>query len=270
MHLSIIVPCFNEDQTILPLLHELYSVDFGLEFECIIVDDGSTVPTFSIIKPFLDKHPNCRLYQHPRNLGKGCAIRTGFKHAKGDYILIQDADMEYSPSDIPKLLAPVRKFGVKVVYGSRFLDGNRDYNKAHLSANIFLTKFTNWILKTRLTDMETGYKLISREVFSKFSLKGQSFEIEPEMTLQIVSNGYNIIEVPISYNHRIKGQAKINPTDGIEALLFLIVNKYFKNCMVAQALYRIYKFRIKTPLAKLIRRFLYPILYKDVKKNRVL
>ena len=268
MLLSIIIPCYNEDQTILPLLHDLYSVSLGIDFEVIIVDDGSEHPTEGIVSTFLRSHPNCRLYRHRRNRGKGSAIRTGIKNANGDYILIQDADMEYSPSDIPSLLGPVLKYGVPIVYGSRFMNGNKNYNRLHLFANRILTIFTNLLLKTRLTDIETGYKLLSKDVLSRFRICGESFELEPEITLKSVLAGYRIVEVPIRYNHRVKGKAKINPTDGIEAMLYLLINRFFKESEVMQGLYRAFKFGMKDPLARLIRKALYRFIYKGSMKER--
>lgn len=268
MLLSIIIPCYNEDHTILPLLKEIYSLSLGVDFELVIVDDGSENPTASIISEILKTHSNCRLYRHPKNLGKGNAIRTGLKHARGDYILIQDADMEYNPSDIPKLLSPVFKHGAKLVYGSRFKNGHKNYNRTHLIANKILTFVTNILLKTRLTDMETGYKLISRDVLSKIRIEGESFEIEPEITLKSVMNGFKIVEVPISYHHRVKGKAKINPTDGIEAILYLVINRFFSKSEVLRSLYRAYKFRMKETLARLIRTFFYRLIYKGSMKFR--
>ncbi len=268
MLLSIIIPCYNEDQTILPLLKAIYSLSLVVDFELIIVDDGSERPTGSIISEILKTHSNCRLYRHRKNRGKGNAIRTGLKYARGDYVLIQDADMEYDPSDIPKLLSPVLKFGAKLVYGSRFRNGNKEYNRSHLLANKILTLVTNILLKTRLTDMETGYKLISRDILSKIRIEGQSFEIEPEITLKAVMSGFKIVEVPITYHHRVKGKAKINPTDGIEAILYLIINRFFSKSVLLQAFYRAYKFRMKEPMARLIRMFLYRFMYRGSMKFR--
>ena len=268
MLLSIIIPCYNEDQTILPLLYEIYSISLAVDFEIIIIDDGSEHPTEEIISEFLKRHPNCKLYRHRHNRGKGSAIRTGIKKAMGDYILIQDADMEYSPLDIPSLLMPAIKFKAPIVYGSRFMNGNKNYNRVHLIANRVLTILTNLLLKTRLTDMETGYKLISKNVFLKFSISGESFEIEPEITLKSVLAGYKIVEVPIRYNHRIKGKAKINPTDGLEAMLYLIINRFFSKSTIMQGLYRAFKFGMKEPLTILMRKFFYRFMYKGSMKER--
>jgi len=116
--------------------------------------------------------------------------------------------------------------------------------------------------------METGYKLMSRDVISKIQFEGQNFEIEPEITLKSVMNGFQIVEVPISYHHRVKGKAKINPTDGIEAILYLVINRFFSKSEVLQSFYRVYKFRMKEPIAHLFRMFFYRLIYKGSEKFR--
>lgn len=250
MKLSIIIPCYNEEQTIRPLLASLFSVKFPVEREIIVVDDGS----HKNHKEFLDqeiKLNQIKFIRLPRNQGKGIAIRIGLKYATGDVFIIQDADFEYFPEDIPLLLQPILNKETKVVYGTRFAVKPEQMAKSHYKANQLLTNITNFIYKTNLTDMETGYKLFTKEVLDKISLTTREFEFEPEITAQIVMNGYLIKEIPIKYQYRMFGAAKINWLDGVEGLLILFKFRYLPNSKLFQLFYRIYKFHVKKIIFRL-------------------
>lgn len=259
MKLSIIIPCYNEEQTINPLLNSLFSVKFPIEREIIVVDDGS----HKNHKEFLDqeiKNNKIKFIRLPKNQGKGVAIRVGLKYASGDVFIIQDADFEYFPEDIPKLLQPILKNQTKVVYGTRFAQIPKDMAKSHYKANQMLSNITNFIYKTKLSDMETGYKLFTREVLDKIILTTREFEFEPEITAQIAINGYNIIEVPIKYHYRMFGAAKINWLDGVEGLLILLKYRFFPKSNLFHFIYSVYKFHMKRIIFRLTS-FIAKIIY---------
>lgn len=250
MKLSIIIPCYNEEQTIKPLLKSIFDIDFPIEREIIVVDDGSKRNHEEIIREEI-RSKKIKFIRLPKNQGKGVAIRIGLRNAEGDLFIIQDADFEYFPSDIPKLLAPVLNNSAKVVYGTRFKIKPELMAKSHYMANKFLTRLTNFIYKINLTDMETGYKLFTKDVLNKITLNTREFEFEPEITAKIVLSGFNIVEVPIKYQYRKFGAAKINWLDGLEGLLILIQLRFFPNSKLYQFIYNIYKFHAKKIIHKL-------------------
>ena len=250
MKLSIIIPCYNEEETIKPLLKSLFEVKFPIEREIIVVDDGSHKNQKEIIKEEIQSR-KVKFIRLPQNQGKGVAIRVGLRYATGDIFVIQDADFEYFPTDIPILLDPILKQEVKVVYGTRFSKKPEHMATSHYQANKLLTWITNFIYKTKLTDMETGYKLFTRDVLNKITLTTREFEFEPEITAKIVLNGYRIKEIPIKYHYRMFGAAKINWLDGLEGLLILIKLRFFPNSKLYQFFYEIYKFHIKKIVLRL-------------------
>ena len=250
MKLSIIIPCYNEEETIKPLLKSLFEINFPIEREIIVIDDGSRNNQKNIIKEEIASN-KIKFIRLPKNQGKGVAIRIGLRHATGDIFVIQDADFEYYPSDIPKLLDPILKRETHVVYGTRFSKRPEFMSPSHYKANKLLTGITNFIYKTEITDMETGYKLFTREILDKITLTTREFEFEPEITAKIVLNGYKIKEIPIKYHYRKFGAAKINWLDGIEGLLVLIKLRYFPNSKLYQFVYRIYKFHVKKIVLRL-------------------
>ena len=259
MKLSIIIPCYNEEQTINQLLNSLFSVNFPIEREIIVVDDGSHKNHKEFLNEEIESN-KIKFIRLPKNQGKGVAIRIGLRYASGDIFIIQDADFEYFPEDIPNLLQPILKNQTKVVYGTRFAEPPENMAKSHYKANRFLSNITNFIYNTRLTDMETGYKLFTKEVLDKLTLTTREFEFEPEFTAQVALNGFNIVEIPIKYQYRMFGSAKINWLDGIEGLLILVKYRFFSYSNLFQFLYRIYKFHVKKIIFKLTN-FIAKVIY---------
>lgn len=224
--LSIIIPAYNEEKTIIPILEELESLvlDFPLEKELVIIDDHSTDGTAELVNNFIDSSPNLATvyYRQEVNLGKGAALHKGIELAGGDYIIIQDADLEYDPQEYKHLLRPVLSGKADVVYGSRFMGGNphRILFFWHSIGNKFLTFLSNAFTNLNLTDMETCYKLFRADVLKSLELKEKRFGFEPEVTAKISRiPGIRIYEVGISYYGRTYAEGKkINWKDGLRAL----------------------------------------------------
>jgi len=216
MKLSIIMPVYNEEKTLAVVLKKVFAVKFeNVTKEIIIVDDGSKDLTSDIISEFKQKNPNFSYIKHKTNQGKGAAVRTGIKHATGDYIVIQDADLEYDPEDIKKLLEPIKKGKAKVVYGTRLNrlpNFNRDERTpqffSHYLGNKFLSLVTSLLYFNWVTDMESCYKLFPKEAIQGVQLNARGFELEPEITAKILKRGYKILEVPISTNPRGHNEGK--------------------------------------------------------------
>ncbi len=225
MNLSVIIPVYNEVDSIEEILRRVRAT--GLPDEIIVVDDGSTDGTREILSG-LDGKDGVRVLLHEENQGKGAAVRTGLAAARGDVLLIQDADLEYDPRDYPTLLRPIEEGLADVVYGSRFLGGPRRATMFwHMVANKLLTFLTNLLYDTILSDMETGYKVFRREVIEGMTLHAKRFDFEPEFTAKVLKRNYRIFEVPISFNPRDYSQGKkIKLRDAFEAVWTLLKYRF--------------------------------------------
>ncbi len=227
---NIIVPVYNEEKTlektiekILALEKEEYIIQNNIIIKITIVDDFSEDSSVKIAKKLCSKNNNIKLFCHNKNKGKGAALKTGFKNAKGDFIAIQDADEEYNPLDYIKLLKLMLENNLDVCYGSRYLNLKSSYKfqQFHTFINKFLTFLTNIFTNLNLTDMETCYKLFKAEVINKIApyLKENRFGFEPEITIYIAKENFKIQECPIEYNPRgYKEGKKIKPKDGLRAI----------------------------------------------------
>jgi glycosyltransferase involved in cell wall biosynthesis len=200
----------------------------NIKREIIVVDDGSTDESGELIKKESDRDPNTlKTFVNFINLGKGAAVRIGLKIAHGDYYIIQDADAELDPNEYSSLLAPIIAGKTHVVYGSRFAQKNQ-ITLLNRSANWFLTQLTNMLFGSKLTDMETAYKVFDRKVKESLNLRSVGFEFEPEITAQILMRGFTILEIPITYIPRKKIEGKkIGVWDGIFSILTLLRYRYF-------------------------------------------
>ena len=216
--LSVVIPCYNEVDTVEALLQRVREV--ALQLEVIVVDDGSTDGTRDLLPSLEEKGLIDQLVFHEHNAGKGTALRTGFKRATGDVVVVQDADLEYDPHELPYLLAPILSGKADAVYGSRFLGGpHRVLFFWHSVGNRFLTLLSNMMTDVNLTDMETCYKMVRRELLQSLPLSAKRFGIEPELTARLAQAGARIYELPISYHGRSYAEGKkIGWKDGVSAL----------------------------------------------------
>ena len=225
MKVSIIIPVYNEEQTISTIVERVLAVDLGgIDSEVIIADDGSSdgTPAAMSASKWIDD-PRVRIYANRINVGKGCAIRLGLSYATGDVILIQDADLELDPAEYSRLLQPIVDGRSAVVFGSRFLDGKNLVSLKARLANGTLTGLTNLLFGARLTDMETAYKVFRREVVDGIRWRCVAFDFEPEFTAKVLLKGYQIVEVPISYQPRSAEEGKkIRWIDGLDAVYVLL------------------------------------------------
>lgn len=226
--LSIIVPVCNEEKTISEVIERAKKTKINYAKEIIIVDDFSTDNTRNILNKIKDK--SVKILYHTKNMGKGAAIRTGLKNSTGEIILIQDADLEYNPDEYKKLLKPITENKAKVVYGSRveaIRKNIKNMYKLHYIGNLFLTLITNVLYGTKITDMETGYKVFRKEVIKSINLKANRFDFEPEITAKILRKGYKIYEVPISFvGRKFEEGKKITWVDGVKAAYYLIKYRF--------------------------------------------
>ncbi|HEX9258097.1 MAG TPA: glycosyltransferase family 2 protein [Acidimicrobiales bacterium] len=215
MRISIVVPAYNEEAFIGEVLDQIEALDL-VDCEVIVVNDGSTDDTEAIVKE--RQSDRIRLVTKP-NGGKGSALRRGFEEASGDVVVVQDADVELRPANIPNLVAPIEAGRADVVYGSRFLQPVAGMRRSSRLANWFLTTLTNLIYRTKLTDMETAHKAISRTFLAELPLESSRYDIEVELTAKLARSGARIVEVPSTYTPRtVQEGKKIGIKDGIEAI----------------------------------------------------
>ncbi|HQE93094.1 MAG TPA: glycosyltransferase family 2 protein [Anaerolineae bacterium] len=227
--ISIIIPVYNEAATLAQVVDRVYAVDLGaFAREVILCNDGSSDATPQVMAELRERYPALRTYTSPINLGKGAAVRVGISMATGDFIIMQDADLELDPADIAKVLAPFADPRVMVVYGSRFLYKTGHTPRGHRWANRFLTLLTNLLYHGKLTDMETAYKAFRREVIRSIHLRCVRFDFEPEVTGKLLRSGYHIVEVPVTYKPRTVGEGKkIAWGDGLDAIYTLFRWRFF-------------------------------------------
>ncbi|MGB3057442.1 MAG: glycosyltransferase family 2 protein [Candidatus Omnitrophota bacterium] len=228
MKISILMPVYNELRTIADVLELVKAVP--LEKEIIVVDDFSRDGTREFLKEkFGNGAGDTKVIYHDRNKGKGAALRTALENATGEYIIVQDADMEYSPQDMVLLAKAAEETGAGAVYGSRFLKTWRSTSFLHYSVNRFLTFLTNVLFGASLTDMETCYKMVRTDLLRKLDIKAKRFEFEPEVTAKLLKEGVKIREVPVFYRGRSYNEGKkIGWRDGLEAVQILVRLKFSK------------------------------------------
>jgi glycosyltransferase involved in cell wall biosynthesis len=225
--LSVVVPVYNERDTVGETLRRMRAVDLPLDVEILVVDDGSTDGTDKVLDAVQDS--TVHVLRHDTNRGKGACIRTALEHVRGDLLLVQDADLEYDPADWPKLLDPVLRGRARVVYGSRFLGERQTMRLLPYLGNRFLSLVTDVLYNTNLSDMETGYKLFDRRVLDGLTIESDRFEFEPEITAKILRRGHSIHEVPISFagRHPLEG-GKFRGRDTVQALAALVRHRFSK------------------------------------------
>jgi len=227
--LSIIIPVFNEKDTIESLVEKVKAVDLGeIKTEIVIVDDASSDGSVEILKKMQESDRSLNIHFKKQNSGKGATLKEGFKHTTGDYVIVQDADLEYEPEDYKKLIRALDEEHVDVVYGSRFSGNYEDMTSLHYFGNKFLTLVTNILFGVMLTDMETCYKLLPGDFIRSIDIKSPRFNFEPEITAKVLKAGKRIKEVPISYKGRSHSEGKkITWRDGMAAVITLLRFRIF-------------------------------------------
>lgn len=220
--LSIVVPVFNEEATVGAVIDRLLAIDLPIAREILVVNDGSTDGTRGVLDALPRVGDTLRIVHAPINRGKGRAIRTGFEHARGTIVAIQDADLELDPAELGALVAPILARESQAVYGSRFLRGTRGMPLKTVLANRLLTTLTNMLYGSSLTDMETCYKVMRTDVARALDLECNRFDIEPEITAKLLRAGHRIVERPVRFEPRNRAQGKkIGWRDGLHAIAVL-------------------------------------------------
>jgi glycosyltransferase involved in cell wall biosynthesis len=225
--LTVIMPVYNERPTVAEVIRRMRAVELPLTLQVIVVDDGSSDGSDKVLRAVEDS--TVRVICHERNRGKGAAVRTGLAEARGDLVLIQDADLEYDPADWPRLLDPIMRGKARVVYGSRFTGERKNMLPLHWFGNRLLSLVTNVLYSSTLSDMETCYKLFDAQVLEGITIVSNRFDFEPEITAKVLRRGHRIYEVPISYAGREPDEGKkITWRDGFSALKALIKYRFTK------------------------------------------
>jgi glycosyltransferase involved in cell wall biosynthesis len=228
--LSIIVPVYNEVKTVGMVLDRLQQLDLPLAREIIVVDDGSTDGTGELLARLEGSSAQVRVFRSQRNQGKGAAVRLGIGHAKGSIVAIQDADLELDPQQLAALVAPILDGHTDVVYGSRFMNGRPPMPRVSYYANRTLTGITNVLYRSRLTDMETCYKVMRTDVARSLGLTANRFDIEPEVTAKLLRKGHRVVERPVQFMPRSRAQGKkIGWRDAVQAVGVLCRCRFARN-----------------------------------------
>jgi glycosyltransferase involved in cell wall biosynthesis len=223
LKLSVIVPVYNEEETIDEVIKRVQAVELGdVDMEIVLVDDASTDRTPALLETYRGQ-PGIMVISHPSNRGKGAAIRTGLDSASGDLVVIQDADLEYDPNDYPRLIKPIIDGRADVVFGSRFAGSIQNMRYANLVANKLLAWSATLLFGKRITDEATCYKVLATDTLRSFDLQCERFEFCPEVTAKTLRRGYRLVEVPITYRARtVEKGKKIRARDGLEAIWTLL------------------------------------------------
>ncbi len=226
--ISIVVPVYNEERTVAAVIERLIAIDLPAPREILVVNDGSTDGTRAVLDQIAQR-PELRIIHAEKNGGKGSAIRIGFGKATGTIVAIQDADLELDPAQLAELTQPILDGRTRVVYGSRFLAGRPEAPWLSIFANQVLTGVTNLLFGGRLTDMETCYKLMTRDIARSLNLESNRFDIEPEITAKLLRAGHSILELPIRFEPRSRAQGKkIGWRDGVRAIQVLFKYRFSK------------------------------------------
>ncbi len=225
--LSVIMPCYNEEKTLPHILERVRAVN--LDKEIIAVDDHSSDNTLALLQTEAARDPRMRIVHHPQNRGKGAAVRSGLAHARGEVVLVQDADLEYDPNDYYELVRPIADGLVDVVFGSRFMGSHTGMYFWNALGNKGLTFLTNFLFNSWISDMETCYKVMRTDIMRGMNLESNDFRLEPEITAKVLRQGYRIYEVPVSYMGRTYEEGKkMHPIQGVYAILALLRYRLWK------------------------------------------
>ncbi len=230
MKLSIIIPVYNEKETVAVILKKVLAIQLeNMEKEVLVVDDGSHDGTKEILQEIQkeESHNPLWIFYHPQNRGKGAAVSTALSQVTGDIVIIQDADLEYDPEDYPVLMMPILKYGADAVYGTRFLGIHRAFMFWHYLANKALTLATNVLFDSMISDMEVGYKAFRAEIIKNIKIHARGFDFEPEVTAKILKKKVKLFEVPITYSGRDYSEGKkITWKDGVKAVWTLLKYRF--------------------------------------------